>query len=421
MEGVRKRLRICVDARLRGGDLGGIEQVVVGLAHGLSKLSDGDEEYIFLSYKDGAEWLEPYVRGPCRIITVTDKQGNEWKQRLMRVKHIRDLLHRYGHLLGSGAVDVGPSDGTIERLGVNLVHFTRQKAFCTQIPSIYHPHDLQHLHLPQYFSKLEIKNRNARCRTYCRQAAMVAVASSWTRRDVIQHYRLSEDNVKVIPFAPPVEAYPIPSRPVMQEVRTRFQLPEAFVFYPAQTWPHKNHIGLLEALYYLRKQQGLRVPLVCSGKCNEFFAVILEKTRELGIDDQVRFLGFVSPLELQALYRLCRAVVVPSCFEAASFPVWEAFQAGAPVACSNVTSLPDQAGDGALLFGPQQTSEMANAIERLWNDESLRLRLTENAGKRVRQFTWLRTARLFRAHYRRLTKSRLTDEDRALIVAPPGI
>jgi len=419
MRARRKSIRICIDGRLRSGDVGGIEQVVVGLAHGLSKLTDGDEEYIFLAYQGETGWLEPYVSGPSRIVTVPHKV--DWKQKLAQVKPIRKVLYRYGHLFGSHVVEVGNSDGTVEQLGADLVHFTRQKAFCTKIPSIYHPHDLQHLHLPQYFSRLEIMTREARYRAYCRQAAMVAVSSSWVKLDVIHKYGIAEEKVRVIPLAPPIEAYPIPSETVIQEIRTRFQLPEAFIFYPAQTWEHKNHIGLLEALHHLREHRQLRVPLVCSGRPTEFFPAVLRKVHDLGLDEQVHFLGFVSPLELQALYRLCRAVVMPTRFEAASFPVWEAFQAGAAVACSNVTSLPNQAGDAAVLFDPGRVIDIAHAVSQVWDDEKLRRTLAEKGRKRVAQFTWGRTASLFRAHYRRLVNCQLTEADRALIALEPGL
>lgn len=415
----RKPIRVCIDARLRSGEAGGIEQVVVGLAHGLSKLTDGNEEYIFLTYQEETAWLEPYIGGSCRIVPVADTDG--WTRKVTSIKPIRKALYRYGHLLGSRMVEVAVSDGTVERLGVDLMHFTRQKAFRTKVPSIYHPHDLQHLHLPECFSKLEIMSREARYRAYCHQAVMVAVASSWTRADLIEQYGLSQEKVRVIPLAAPVEAYPVPSNEVMQDVRTRFRLPDDFIFYPAQTWEHKNHLGLLTALSVLRRQESLRIPLVCSGKCTDFFPWIMKKTHELGLDDQVQHVGFVSPVQLQALYRLCRAVVIPSCFEAGSFPVWEAFHAGAPVACSNVTSLPDQAGDAAVLFDPGRTSDIARAIGKVWNDEKLRQVLAEKGRRRVAQFTWVRTASLFRAHYRRLVNSLLTEADKALIALEPGL
>src|SRR4029077_12189294 len=91
------------------------------------------------------------------------------------------------------------------------------------------------------------------------------------------------------------------------------------------------------------------------------------------------------------------AVVIPSLFEAASAPLWEAFLAGVPAACSNVTSLPDQAGDAALVFDPDDIDAIGEAIRRLWFDEQLRERLITAGHRRVQEFSWGRAARLFRA------------------------
>ena len=94
-------------------------------------------------------------------------------------------------------------------------------------------------------------------------------------------------------------------------------------------------------------------------------------------------MGFVSPLELQCLWRSARMAVLPTLFEAASFPLWEAFEAGVPAACSNVTSLPAQAGDAAILFDPTSVPAIADAIERLWTDAALRRSLIDAVAGRT--------------------------------------
>ncbi len=126
----------------------------------------------------------------------------------------------------------------------------------------------------------------------------------------------------------------------------------------------------------------------------------------------------MTPKDLRAILVLADSVVIPSLFEAASAPLWEAFAAGKPAACSNVTSLPAQAGDAAILFDPHDIDAIAGAVRKLWQDAATRERLVRVGRERVASFTWERTARTFRAHYRRLTKRGLTDEDRALMAAP---
>ena len=298
------------------------------------------------------------------------------------------------------------------------MHFTFQTGFRTSLPTIYHPHDLQHVHLPEFFTPEERARRELWYGELCRQARMVAVGTTWTQRDVMQHYHLDQSRVCVVPLAPIITEYPEPGDSELREAAERLGLPDAFILYPAQTWEHKNHVGLLEALALLRDREGLRVPLVSSGRLNEHFAAIARRAEELDLAGQVRWLGFVSPADLQALYRLARAVVIPTRFESASGPLWDAFAAGTPAACSMVTSLPDQAGDAAILFDQEAPADIAAAIKRLWTDGALRSELAARGRQNVARFNWDRTSRLFRAHYRRLL-NQLTDEDRDLLAQPP--
>jgi alpha-1,3-rhamnosyl/mannosyltransferase len=132
----------------------------------------------------------------------------------------------------------------------------------------------------------------------------------------------------------------------------------------------------------------------------------------------VRFLGFVGDAELAALYRRADIVVVPSKFESVSLPIWEAFAAGRPVACSNVTSLPEQVGDAAMVFDPDDPLGIALAIKQLWENGELREQLAKRGRDRMNAFSWGSTARQYRALYRRALGRNLDDEDSRLLSAP---
>jgi glycosyltransferase involved in cell wall biosynthesis len=414
-------LRVGVDARLTGPE-GGVGSFVVGLSSGLSQLEDG-EEFLFLPYHGYEDWLRPYLKGACRLVAPPPKPAGtkafierhlphritQFAKRRSRLEAAaRDVDHQE-------VVEIPHSDGSIEREGIEVMHLTRQLGFLTEVPTIYHPHDLQHLHYPQYFDPEELDRRELYYRGLCAQAEVVAVSSNWTKNDLIRAYGLSAQKIQVVPLAPLLGAYAEPYAADVTTVRAKFSLPESgFAFYPAQTWPHKNHMMLLEALAQL-KREGLKVPFVSSGVKTEFYARIEDRARQLGIDDQVSFLGFVSSLELQCLYRLSRCVVIPTKFEAASFPLWEAFLAGTPAACSTVTSLPEQAGDAALLFDPDEPEEIAAAVRSLWTDEALRDTLVTRGHENVSRLSWTRTARIFRALYRKTAGRELGSGDRALL------
>ena len=146
-------------------------------------------------------------------------------------------------------------------------------------------------------------------------------------------------------------------------MRDRLSLPRDFLLYPAKPWPHKNHDRLLEALAMIRDRTGSVIPLVCSGARAADFSRVSDRARELGLP--VIFPGFVGPKELRGLYELATGLAFPSRFEGWGLPVCEAFSAGLPVVSSSATGLPELVGDAALIFDPESTEQIAEAVQRV--------------------------------------------------------
>jgi glycosyltransferase involved in cell wall biosynthesis len=286
------------------------------------------------------------------------------------------------------------------------------------VPTIYTPHDLQHVHLPQFFSSFDFAEREARYRTLCERASIVTVMSTWARNDIVARYGLAPEKVWVVPGAAPIDAYRPPTDDELTAIRNRLALPGRFALYPAKAWPHKNHLRLVAATKLLR-ERGVDVPLVLTGDQDGGEVAVLAEAEALGVADLVRFVGFVTPEELVALYRMATMMVFPSLFEGWGLPVVEAMSAGLPVACSNVTCLPAVTASAAELFDPRDTTVMAAAIAGVWGDEGLRARLVSDGRARAACFSWDRTARTFRARYRLLGSRAVSAEDRALLDAPP--
>jgi glycosyltransferase involved in cell wall biosynthesis len=129
----------------------------------------------------------------------------------------------------------------------------------------------------------------------------------------------------------------------------------------------------------------------------------------------VKFLGFVPESDLRALYRLSQFLVLPTLFEADSCPVHEAWVEGVAVASSDATAMPDQINDAGLLFDPYDVSSIADALEQMSTNASLRDELCRRGSLRVMDFDWARTAEAYRAVYRRAAKRTLSDDDRSLL------
>lgn len=234
---------------------------------------------------------------------------------------------------------------------------------------------------------------------------MVAVASEWGRRDLINQYGIPSEKIVVFSGAAPLDAYRHESLGSnWHSVKRKYLLPERYLFYPAQTFQHKNHINLLRALAHLKNKFGLIVPLVCSGKTTDYFTIIQRSIRNLAIDDQVWFVGFVSTGELVLLYENAEIVVFPSQFEGLGMPLLEAFSSQKPIISSSVTCLPEYGGDGAIYFENDSPESMAMTIKRLWQDPELQRIMISRGKRQLDKYSWANTAHMFRQYYKQCQK-----------------
>lgn len=414
--GNNKLLRICINARLIGGVSGGIEQFVIGLAHGLSSLHVGNEEYHFYSYVNANDWLSPYINKPCSLlcgdITLQRpvfRDDVRLSGRLLLSKLFGQLIARYQQRKIPPALKVEKQNKIIN--DYQVIHFPYQSGVKTSIPNIYHPWDLQHLHLPDLFSETEIQSRDYLYQFFCNQASRVCTTTNWGKNDLLSRYKIQAEKIIVVPSAPVVEAYPSPTEEEINSVKRKLQLPESFIYFPANTWAHKNHLNLLRALCLLRDCYGIEVPLVCTGRKTGFYSQIQQFIHQNGLENQVSFLDFLSSNEIQCVYQLARMVIYPTLFEGGGLPVLEAFYHKTPLACANVTMLPEIAENSAVYFDPENIEDIAHAVKLLWQDDGLRKEMVQRGTLTVSKYSWKQTAKYFRAVYRELSGAGLTEED----------
>jgi glycosyltransferase involved in cell wall biosynthesis len=250
--------------------------------------------------------------------------------------------------------------------------------------------DLQHLHHPRFFTPERLEERERVYGSSVRKADFTVAISEFTRRVAIERYGIPPDRITSAWLAADDRFRPGLVTPRgRRSVLARHGLEEGgYLFFPAHTWRHKNHVSALRALALLRDDRGLTPSLVCTGEPREAQPEIEDLVSRLRLDRQVRFLGYCPLEEMPVLYEAAAALVFPSIYEGFGMPVVEAMSMGCPVVCSNAASLPEIAGDAALLVDPHDDEGLADALSRVLTDSDVRRDLTLRGVARSRLFSW---------------------------------
>jgi glycosyltransferase involved in cell wall biosynthesis len=252
-------------------------------------------------------------------------------------------------------------------------------------------HDLIYARFPEAHAGIRDKGMRVLVPAAARRSHRVIADSRSTRDDLIELLGVPAQRIDVVPLGVGAvrRAAPLPER----ETRARFDLGERRVLLSLSAKrPHKNLAALIGALARIPGEE--RPVLVLPGYHTAHEAQLRARAVALGVAGSVRFPAWVSAEELEGLWALSSAFVFPSLYEGFGLPVLEAMAREVPLACADASSLPEVAGDAALLFDPRDEAAIASAIQRLLGDAALARQLRERGLRRVREFSWERTARL---------------------------
>ena len=266
-------------------------------------------------------------------------------------------------------------------LGAPLHHFR----------SVVTIHDMGYLHFPEAHTTLH--RRYLRFSTWwsARAASHVIAISGATRNDLVRYAGVNPAKISVIHHGLSPRFRPVPNaRAIVQE---RYGIAEPYFCYIGTVQPRKNLVRLIEAFAQLVAQSPAEpLALVIAGKRGWLTEAIEQRAAALGVSDRVRFTGYVPDDDVPALLGGALAFAFPSLYEGFGMPVLEAMACGTPVLTSTTSSLPEVAGDAALLVDPTDTDAISGGLARLLNDAALRAELRMRGLARAATFTWQRCA-----------------------------
>ena len=287
------------------------------------------------------------------------------------------------------------------REGVDLVHSLASTApGWGRFRRVVTIHDLIHRIYPEAHAGALTLGMRALVGLAARRSHRVMADSASTRDDLVGLLRVPPGKIDVVPLGVGASPAPDGRAATPRALRAAHGLSDRRVVLSVSAKrPHKNLARLLEALALV--PPGERPVLVVPGYPTWHEAELRSRAEALGVAGDVRWLGWVNAEELEGLYGLAEAFVFPSLYEGFGLPVLEAMRHGVPVACSDRSSLPEVAGDAALLFDPESPRAIAEAMTALLGDPALAARLREAGRTRAATFTWRRTAEGALASYRR--------------------
>ena len=259
-------------------------------------------------------------------------------------------------------------------------------------------HDLHYRICPETHSPLRGLGMRLLVPLVAARSHRIISVSQNTANDLVRLLGVPKEKIDIVPHG--LGANPTVAPISENEIRTRLAIgPRRVVLTFSAKRPHKNLMRLLEALALIPSTR--RPVLILPGYPTPHEEELKSRAVALGVEDDTRFLGWVDASWREGLYQASSAFVFPSLYEGFGLPVLEAMRRGVPVACSNRGALREVAGDGALVFDPEEPRAIATAMERLLNQPDEVERLRRAAEAHISKFTWQATARGTLAAYER--------------------
>jgi glycosyltransferase involved in cell wall biosynthesis len=265
---------------------------------------------------------------------------------------------------------------------------------CRQSLKVMNIYDLTFLKYPEYASPIVRKTYADRVRQCLRWTDLIITCSQSTQQDIIQYLGVQRDRVIVVPLASRYSPNFLDAEKLASlQLSSPYDFSQPYILFVSTIEPRKNINTLIEAFNWLKKDRKIEHHLVLIGKAGWNYKPVFTAIENSDWKHHIHHLNYLSDEQVALFYAKADVFVYPSYYEGFGLPILEAMTLGAPVITANTSSLPEVAGDAALLIDPNNSMQLADAIFQVLNDSPLRQKLTIEGKARSQLFSWERTAK----------------------------
>ncbi len=257
----------------------------------------------------------------------------------------------------------------------------------TKVPTLLVIHDLAFEHYPEHFVFSQRLYWRHYSPLFAKKAKRIATVSTFSKQDIVKHYSISADNIDVVYNGAHDEYRPL-SPDEREETKKKYADGCEYFVFAGALHPRKNIVNMLKAFVEFKKRQHTNMKFVIVGRFGWKYDEVEQMKAEMQFKDDVKWVGYMNVDELSKVIGGAYALVYTSLFEGFGIPILEALQCDVPAIVSNTSSMPEVAGDAALLVDPADPQDIANKMHQLYKDEALRNRLVANARVQIKKFSW---------------------------------
>lgn len=259
-----------------------------------------------------------------------------------------------------------------------------------RIPSVASILDVQHEFFPQYFEPKVLRDIRKSTKQTLEQVDGIITISNYSKETIIDKYQIASDKI-VVTYLNSDGCFDQTLDETKKE-ELKLKIGSDYIFYPANTWPHKNHINLLKAFNILKQKEKSDLKLVFTGDSKNQKGEIEKYIADNHLLEDVMYLGYIPQGDMPYIFANAKALVFPSVFEGFGIPLVEAMKAGVAIACSDCGSIPEVAEDAALYFNAYDPEDIADKLYNLLRDNELREMLIKRGIKIAQKYSWKKCA-----------------------------